>query len=82
MENISNDQKDPLSGDSAMTSEQMVKYMNEFDIKDMPSDFEYSPAQENKLAYNMLNGYKLKFAQDLKEDSKVIMSKLEESSRR
>ena len=40
----------------------MVKYMNEFDIKDMPTDFEYSPSQENKLAYNMMNGYKLRVA--------------------
>ena len=49
-----------------MTPDDMLKYMNEFDVKDMPIDFAYSTIQEQKLPYNMLNGYKLKFTRNEK----------------
>ena len=42
-ENITSGQKDPLSGEPVLSSDDMVKYLNEFDIKDLPSNFEYSP---------------------------------------
>ena len=57
--------------------------MNEFDIKDVidissgATDLKYNPALENKLQYNILNG----FRQELHEkESKELLSKLESPS--
>ena len=46
--------------DSSFTLDDMTPYLNEFDIKDIPQDWSYSVSQEQKLAYSMLNGFKLK----------------------
>ena len=48
--------------DMSFTADDLTQYLNEFDIKDIPSNFAYSTTQEQKLAYNMLNGFKLKAA--------------------
>ena len=55
--------KDQATGqleDISFTSDDMTPYLNEFDIKDIPHDWSYSVSQEQKLAYSMLNGFKLK----------------------
>ena len=41
------------------TADDLTQYLNEFDIQDIKSNFVYSASQEQKLAYNMLNGFKL-----------------------
>ena len=54
--------------DMSFTPDDLTQYLNEFDIRDIPSNFVYSTTQEQKLAYNMLNGFKLKAGAEPKDE--------------
>ena len=64
------------------SADDLTQYLNEFDIKDIPQDWTYSVTQEQKLAYSMLNGFKLKNekAQDEGNQDAELVSKLETPS--
>lgn len=60
--------------------------MNEFDIKDIIDiekqkfDFEYEPSTENKLGFNILNGFRNdqnKQVSEKEQTNKELISKLE-----
>ena len=71
---------DPLD-DISYSSDDLLKYMNEFDIKDIPNSFTYTTSQEQKLAYNMVNAFKLNKEVDTEsEQQKELLSKLEDPS--
>lgn len=63
------------------------KYLREFDIKDTidfsktNTSFKYEPALENKLQYNILNGFRKPTnengQQEVSEERKELLSKLE-----
>jgi Phosphatidylserine decarboxylase len=63
----------------------IAKYLSEFDIKDVldisdgtTTKFKYDPQLENKLAFNMLNGFRRDTSDaSEKQERKELLSKLE-----
>jgi hypothetical protein len=55
----------------------LTKYLNEFDIKDIPQNFSYSMHQEKQMGLNMLNGFKYKKTfSSTQDDETQLISKL------
>jgi phosphatidylserine decarboxylase len=61
----------------------ITKYLNEFDIKDIvdvknkQTEFNYSTDIENKVAYNLLNGFRRSLGTEDEKEYKELLSKFE-----
>ena len=75
--------KVPSLEEQPLAFSDLAKYLNEFDVKDIPQSFSYSSAQEQRVPLNMLNGFKqrnMMLAKQEESNELEILSKLEQPS--
>lgn len=69
----------PKLEEPVLEFDDLLKYLNEFDMKDIPSDFRYSSSQEQRLPLNMLNNFKHRNITKSDESKEIeLVSKLEQ----